>query len=566
MIDEEWLRGLQFDSPNGRITGLAGIGSQWIVFHCRHENEDHVLKIPNTPHLGWSIHEIPPDLSATRLYDVGRLNAKLLRLVGNELIDDMCEAYNDVYAAVLRMLHTSGLEGLARFANDDRDLLQSFAFILHTPGMRRRLEDLALLDLSHHQPHEIVLVNEMSGLIEDTRENIVTWAKQMSITIDRGVVAPKHLAPSRLPANPLFVWGGAVLDGFFTDQEMADALAFIAAHFGRLTGRDDAMVLGEQVFALMALLGCVSDPEKIRRFVRFCAMAGFRFVDEHGNEIPAERVIPDRAKPSTTQGQSPLTPRIPKLAPPSSVPPFAEEGRADPLGQSETLLRKARERIGTFIGEHSRISHARGIAVSLPRALVIPEWEWTPWRRTISVDAEEPSTGSQPASPGERVEQVLNVPVLLRLLQRCLVSLSTPDCSQPEERWVALAKAVEDFGYLALCQEFDVTTRPRLNAAFEVGKIAARLHAHKTIHGDLRLDDLKFDEHGKLTGMYDLGRAAILDRELTTMERACDLAVLKRHSAFLAWEAVKLGYRSEAPQVAEAVFACFPSAADHEVV
>lgn len=42
------------------------------------------------------------------------------------------------------------------------------------------------------------------------------------------------------------MWGAAVLDGFFTSEEMDAALAFIAAEYGRLTARDDAIVLGER--------------------------------------------------------------------------------------------------------------------------------------------------------------------------------------------------------------------------------------------------------------------------------------------------------------------------------
>jgi hypothetical protein len=359
-----------------------------------------------------------------------------------------------------------------------------------------------------------------------------------------------------------------VLDGFFTDEEMVDALAFIASHFGQLTRRDDATVLGEQVFALIALLGRVGEPVRIRRFVRFCSMAGFSFVDAEGNELPAERVIPNRPGPSPSDTQLSRTPRIPKLAPPSSVPPFAEEGRSDPLGQSEMLLRNARLRIATFVGEHARAAHARGIAVSLPRPPIIPEWEWKPWRIAIGVDTD----GRNSISPAARLEAAddrerpLAAPALLWLLQRCLVSLSASDRSQPEEQWFALAEAIEDFGYIALCREFDVTTRPRLNAVYEVGKMAARLHAFKAIHGDLHLGDFRFDENGKLTSMFDLGRTAILDRELTILERASDLAVLKKHCTFLEWESAKLGYRAEAPEVAEAVFACFPAAVEPKVL
>jgi hypothetical protein len=70
MIDVEWLKTVQFEANYGRVTGLVAIGSEWIVFKCQDSGEnpemgkDTVIKILNTPRLGFHIRGIPPDLES----------------------------------------------------------------------------------------------------------------------------------------------------------------------------------------------------------------------------------------------------------------------------------------------------------------------------------------------------------------------------------------------------------------------------------------------------------------------------------------------------------------------
>ena len=84
---------------------------------------------------------------------------------------------------------------------------------------------------------------------------------------------------------------------------------------------------------------------------------------------------------------------------------------------------------------------------------------------------------------------------------------------------------------------------PKLNAVKSLGAIAARLHGSGYIHGDLQPDNFTFKPDGEIQSMFDLGRTYNPERPLTLLERASDLAVLKRHVSFLEWEAAKLGYR-----------------------
>jgi tetratricopeptide (TPR) repeat protein len=95
---------------------------------------------------------------------------------------------------------------------------------------------------------------------------------------------------------------------------------------------------------------------------------------------------------------------------------------------------------------------------------------------------------------------------------------------------------------------------PRLNAAHEFGKLAARLHAAKFV-GGLDITNCKFEPDGTLIAMFSIGRGRILEHPLTIEERAKDLVTVKEQVSAPAWEAVKLGYRFSAPDDAEEVLA-----------
>jgi hypothetical protein len=151
MIDTEWLKGVQFNTNSGRVTGLAGIGSHWIVFKYETVKEDPelgkevVIKILNTPRLGWHIRETPPDLESPPTYDASRVSRKLRAQVANLLFDSMVGAYNDNYEYLISVLHKGGLQAIESLI-DDEESEAIFTFLLKTPAMRRRLDDMAFLD------------------------------------------------------------------------------------------------------------------------------------------------------------------------------------------------------------------------------------------------------------------------------------------------------------------------------------------------------------------------------------------------------------------------------------
>jgi hypothetical protein len=436
---------------------------------------------------------------------------------------------------------------------------ESLAFILHTPGMKRRLDDLAHLDLNTSSPDEVILVNEMSGLIEDTRENLVNWARQTLDAIQTSVPYPTALAPRDLSRNPIYVWGAAVLDDFFTTDEMPLVLEFIKCHCGSPTQGDDRLMFGEQVFALQTLLAQTVNPKKTRRFVKLCMLAGFMLVHEDGRPLSEDDIAPDRPESSKDDALEQRRHRLPRLAHPSSVPAFDGEAELDPFGQNPDFLRTAWRDAARFVGQHAARAHKCGVAVSLHRSGAIQEPSWKPWRAVTSVDPN--STPLKISSDAKDVvpEAVPTRTIALHWLQRCLVSASALTAEEGNEYWRDFADALGQLGFLALSRELDITQRPAWNAMYEVGAIAARLHALNYIHGDLHPGNFTFEGSGKLASMFDLGRVGNPDRELTLLERASDLAVLKKHCNLMTWEAAKAGYRSGAPQHADAVFALFAS-------
>jgi len=109
-----------------------------------------------------------------------------------------------------------------------------------------------------------------------------------------------------------------------------------------------------------------------------------------------------------------------------------------------------------------------------------------------------------------------------------------------------MAELIEEIGYVAIGRSHDIGERPKFNACRSLGAMAATLHRLGYIHGDLQPQNFTFKENGEIQSMFDLGRTYNPGRPLTLVERASDLAVLKKHVSFLEWEAAKLGYRSEA--------------------
>jgi hypothetical protein len=535
VIDVEWLRTVQFEIDSGRVTGLAGIGAQFIVFKCQASaqnqdlGENFVLKIWNTPKLGFHIREIPPDLELEPTYDAGRVNRKLLAQVGNHLYDSMVGPYNDLYERIIAILHEGGLEAISSMI-DDEDSEAYFRHFLNTPGIRRRLEDVAFADAAG-DPREVVTWNGIVDAIEEPRETMSAWARSMLEELN-SVHFIEGSPPGEPSENPYWIWGGAVLDGFFTNDEMADAVHFIAANFGDLVSGDDGPRLRFEMIAFLSLLWLVAEREQIQRCTEFCNLAGFQFVLP--DLEPEEEKEPEESSEERQAG------RMPNLSPPYTAPRFPGEGRIDPMAQDTRLLTVAAATFSDFAARMASAAHAAGVAVMLPQAESESAVYWKPWRSIVPVQ-----------NPAGALASAVGEPPELCLTQRILTSAQAVAAQASGAVSDGIAEVLEEIGYVAIGRSHDASERPMLNACRSLGVVAAAMHRIGYIHGDLQPQNVTFKENGEIDSMFDLGRTCNPGRPLTLLERASDLAVLKRNVSFLEWEAAKFGYRSEASDADE---------------
>ena len=220
---------------------------------------------------------------------------KLLRLVGNDFLDDFCLQYDRLYACLLRILYTIAKEGNPEWAIPaivmslpDPD---SSYFILSSPGMKRRLADLAFLEVKSSL--SVTMFGNPFFTNVGFTERIVKWAMITLKQVDQLLVTSQEVKPETFSSNPLLVWGAAVMDGFFTEDEMPAAVSYIREQFGDLTAHPECLtwITQAELFAnLHAQLlpkNSIFGFNPVKRFGQFCAKAGFIFPihDREGNLV-----------------------------------------------------------------------------------------------------------------------------------------------------------------------------------------------------------------------------------------------------------------------------------------
>jgi hypothetical protein len=433
---------------------------------------------------------------------------------------------------------------------DDETSAALLTYFLGTPGLRRRIEDVAFVDTAGH-PEEVVTWNGLTRAIEETRAATAVWARSMVSRLD--AIGSSAGPPPGMPSeNPYWIWAGAVLEGFFTVAEMADAVRFIEAHFSDLSAGERWPRLEFEMYAFLSLLSLVVEHEKMQRMTEFCNLAGFGFLLPEPEPEPSEEPALEESGSEEAAGEwardrpggAPIG-RMPKLSPPHSVAPFPQEGSIDPMAQDPDLLAAAAATFSGLAARMARAAHAVGAAVTLPTADEAAA-HGKPWRSVVPVWSQSS-------------EQTITVdePPELWLVQRLFTSAQAVAARTGGEVPDGLAELMEEIGYVAIGRSHEVRDRPRLHAFHSLGAMAAVMHHAGFVHGDLQPQNFTFkEESGDIASMFDLGRAANPGRPLTVLERASDLAVLKKHASFLEWEAAKLGYRSRASD-ADAVLAQF---------
>jgi hypothetical protein len=265
-LDKQWLASLQFLTPDGSAySGLLDISDdQFVMEFTGAGGTTHVSH--STHHLGFYLRELPLFLTGDPLYKIDGLNEKLRNSIGNYWLDSMSAPYETLYVRLIDVLRNGGVSALKQTAWSSQ-AADSVPFILHSPGMKRRL---------------VELVAHADSAIAERARKLLSDIALVDYSAD--------LCPERLPYNPLFVWGAALMDGFFTEAEIP-----IAAEFVRQLEHSEissnVMLIG-QASALAHLIAQFVDAAIVQRFAHFCALAGFHFRVTSGATIIVDYADP----------------------------------------------------------------------------------------------------------------------------------------------------------------------------------------------------------------------------------------------------------------------------------
>jgi hypothetical protein len=296
MIDERWLRELRVAVPDGNIAGLLGVGFNIVTFRVvGRDGADRLCQFYRN-HLGFHINEVSYLVTDAPDYDLGRVNRKLLQLHGDPQIDSMISSYDRLYGKIISVLANGGIKELLDEARSSMGTLvatMSMPFLLGTKAIRRRLTEMASLD-AEGQEADIVTVNGPRFALSASRGDLSAWGRSTLELLDRFLEAVSfsgQLDPQArvdlLEDDPVYTWGGAVMDGFFPDSELGGVLQFIEAQFGRLASHDLAYPYSEHAFILSNALLMFVEDSRAERFVKLAAMLGFEFpiLDRDGKQV-----------------------------------------------------------------------------------------------------------------------------------------------------------------------------------------------------------------------------------------------------------------------------------------
>jgi hypothetical protein len=254
MIDAGWLDAqLRYDLPGGyRLDGCQVGGSAATLKVIDPHGEAWAIRIPRAPlEFPSYIHEVPNWVAPSPRYELPRLNRKLANLVGDPQPLLLVTAYRTLFGALADSFRTAGVADLDELRGETEDDTRALRFLLQTPPFAYRLQDL------------------VSGAGEPEAG---AWASQALAALERLGPGDPDLDPGSLLDNPLLVWGGAVMAGFFTRAELAGAATEVERHLDALPeARVQAFL--EQALLLSQALAQVTDAGQGLRLL--CDATGF---------------------------------------------------------------------------------------------------------------------------------------------------------------------------------------------------------------------------------------------------------------------------------------------------
>jgi hypothetical protein len=220
--DDEWLdEQLRLELPNGyRLDGLLGGGGRTIVASATHPKHGGIAlkmdrKMFTFPCL---VRELPIWLTGAPLYDLGRLNRKLARLIGDPQLPYAVEAYNGLFTAPLEVLRENRITDLTTFAAQELDV-RSLRFIFRAPPFLEKLHELSS---AVAWPDNGPLWATSDDSVTHASAEVINWAKAALNSVGE-IEEDSELVPGTMLDNPLLVWGGAAMEGFFSRTEFPAA-------------------------------------------------------------------------------------------------------------------------------------------------------------------------------------------------------------------------------------------------------------------------------------------------------------------------------------------------------
>jgi hypothetical protein len=281
MIDEEWLKTVRGRTPDGfDIIGLLGVGTQKVVFEAKAPDGRSIAMQTPRWTLAYHIQEASLALTTEPRYSVSDLNEKICKLVGSRVVHRWIFWYHKLHVRYLRILQKNGIAGCI-FSSDTPDSLEYIPFFLKSPGMIERLSELAEWpEPSASDPNSLLIYMHEDLVTEPLRDTVFSahrWAAEAIEAIKRYPDNGVPYTPSGLYENPLIAWGGAILDDFFTDEEVEEAATFITERFGRLSERKDIFELQGQFFCIASMLAQYFEGKidsHIQRWLRLAGLCG----------------------------------------------------------------------------------------------------------------------------------------------------------------------------------------------------------------------------------------------------------------------------------------------------
>ncbi|MEV4517347.1 hypothetical protein AB0K00_51390 [Dactylosporangium sp. NPDC049525] len=262
VIDEEWLdEQLRFDIPGGYRLDGCRVGGSWVVIFVQYpDRPDQAIKIPRAPFLFPSyIREIPNFLAPSPRYDLGRLNRKLAGMLGDLQVPLLVMGYRELFDALVGTLRTNDVWQLDAISGETEEDTARLRFLLATPPVEYLLSD----DASEHRDPATRL-----------------WAERALAALDRLRPDVQAFRPDIMLDNPLLVWGGAVMSGYFTKAELPHAASAALDHLDPADEERLAVFLAQATMLVDALTGIVGTSLGLRKLCDATELFPWRFVTD----------------------------------------------------------------------------------------------------------------------------------------------------------------------------------------------------------------------------------------------------------------------------------------------